>query len=461
MPAPRRSPATATTTRRGWRREHPGEEPGPALLRAWDAAAWALDRPDKIVPASPEVLHGRWLAELHALGYRPTNVPVSLGAVRAGGLDRDALADTVLSRLAVRRSAWNAADIRGEVEQQLAATGLMADPAVRIEAAEDITARTVAACVPLVPGPGVPEHIRAFTSKRVLQVEADLGARIAARTTPDRQTGTVAAPEVAGLDTGQRQAVTVLAGDAALVVVEGAAGVGKTTVLAATRDALAGQGRGLVVVTPTLKAAQIAGDQLGTLGSSVARLIHQHGYRWTDDGRWTRLRPGDTDPTTGAEYRGPGAEARLRAGDLLLVDEAGMLDQDTALALITVADEHYVRLALVGDRRQLPAIGRGGVLDIAARWTPPQAHLTLDSVHRFDDPEYADLSLAMRSGSDPGGVFDALAAGGRVRLHGNDRTAPQRWRRTLRQRWSPGGRWWSRRTPANRSPNSTPPSNRS
>ena len=43
-----------------------------------------------------------------------------------------------------------------------------------------------------------------------------------------------------------------------------------------------------------------------------------------------------------------------------------MLDQDTALALLTVADEAGATLALVGDRAQLPAVGRGGVLDIAA-----------------------------------------------------------------------------------------------
>lgn len=36
-----------------------------------------------------------------------------------------------------------------------------------------------------------------------------------------------------------------------------------------------------------------------------------------------------------------------------MVDEAGMLDQDTALALLTVVDEHGATLALVGDRAQL------------------------------------------------------------------------------------------------------------
>jgi hypothetical protein len=33
-----------------WRTEHPGAEPGPRLCRAWDARAWAENRPDKVVP---------------------------------------------------------------------------------------------------------------------------------------------------------------------------------------------------------------------------------------------------------------------------------------------------------------------------------------------------------------------------------------------------------------------------
>ena len=82
--------------------------------------------------------------------------------------------------------------------------------------------------------------------------------------------------------------------------------------------------------------------------------------------RWTR--------SPASVYEGPQLDAQLRDGDLLLVDEAGMLDQDTAHALFTIADEHAARLALVGDRHQLPAIGRGGVLDLAHRWADPAAH---------------------------------------------------------------------------------------
>ena len=81
----------------------------------------------------------------------------------------------------------------------------------------------------------------------------------------------------------------------------------------------------------------------------------------------------------------------LQRGDLLLVDEAGMLDQDTARAILTLADETRARVALVGDRHQLPAVGRGGVLDLAARWARPETVVSLDVVHRFTDPQYAEL----------------------------------------------------------------------
>jgi exodeoxyribonuclease V alpha subunit len=97
-----------------------------------------------------------------------------------------------------------------------------------------------------------------------------------------------------------------------------------------------------------------------------------------------------------------------------------MLDQDTARALLTIADETGARVAFVGDRHQLPAVGRGGVLDHAAAWAHPTAVVTLERVHRFADPDYAALSLRMRTGDDPGGVFDALIRRGQVRIHASE-----------------------------------------
>ena len=102
-------------------------------------------------------------------------------ATSVGSLDRAHAVTEVLTRLGARRSAWNAADIRGEVEQLIARRNVVTDPAIRCELAEDLTARTLAQCVPLLDRDGVPEHIRALTSHHVLEVEADLSARLAAR----------------------------------------------------------------------------------------------------------------------------------------------------------------------------------------------------------------------------------------------------------------------------------------
>jgi exodeoxyribonuclease V alpha subunit len=379
-----------------WRREHPDHEPGPQLRRSWDARAWAEDRPDKVIPRSGAELRQRWLDELAGLGYRDRDRPMQLALELPGALERDAAVAEVVARLGAGRSAWNTADVRGEVEQLLARIDIVTDPAVRTELAEDLTARTLKLCVPLGEET-TPEHVRALTSRHVLDVEADQTARLAVR---GAMTVTATQPfAVDGLDAGQRAAVAGLVGDASTIVIEGAAGAGKTTTLADARAALAEEGRRIVVVTPTLKAAQAATAEVGARAGSAAWLLHQHGWRWDDTGSWTR------------EPSEPAPEAVLRRGDLLLIDEAGILDQDTARGPLAVVDEAGARVALVGDRRQLPAVGRGGVLELAHRWVHPDARVDLEIVHRFvhtvdgatvRDSEYARLSLAMCDGACSG-----------------------------------------------------------
>ena len=61
-----------------WRSEHPGEEPGPALRRAWDRRAWAEARPDKVVPTDGAQLAQRWREELPDLGFTPPASAVEL-----------------------------------------------------------------------------------------------------------------------------------------------------------------------------------------------------------------------------------------------------------------------------------------------------------------------------------------------------------------------------------------------
>jgi conjugative relaxase-like TrwC/TraI family protein len=418
-----------------WRAANPGREPGPALRRSWDARAWRDARPDKIVPSDGADLTHRWVTELRDLGYRDARSAASIDAASVGSIDRTEAVDECLARLAARRSAWNSADIRGEVELLIARRNVVTDPVVRREVAEDLTARALVQCVSLLDRHNAPEHIRAVTSRHVLDVETELTGRLAARAAnPATGNRAIEVHAAANLDAAQHEVVTALGSDRELIVVEGAAGAGKTKTLAAARDVLEQSGRRLIVVTPTLKAARVAAAQVGSAASSAAWLAHQHGFRWAEDGVWTRLVPGQTDPTTGITFTGPNVQATLRRGDLLLVDEAGMLDQDTACALLTIADEQHARVALVGDRHQLPAVGRGGVLELATRWAPAESSLTLDTVHRFarpvsspdgiatrePDEQYAQLSLAMRAANEPDDVFDALVIRGQIRLHASE-----------------------------------------
>ena len=391
-----------------WRTEHPGQEPGPKRREVWDRRAWAEARPDKVVPRDGREFVERWNQELRDLGYRDPGDALPLRGTQPGWIDRDAAAELVVSVLGSKASAWNEADIRGKTEVLLAQTYLIADSAVRIELAEDITARAVQRCTRLLTGEGVPEHVRSLTSPRVLWVEGEIIGRLSRRGSRPAHRVRVGARGLDRIDPTQAAVVGALAGDGELVVVEGAAGSGKTTALRATRTLLARSGHRLMVVTPTLKAADVAADETGADGHSAAWLIHQHGWHWDDDGRWTR------------QTATPAPSARLRPGDLLLVDEAGMLDQDTARALLTIADETGARVGFVGDRHQLPAVGRGGVLDHAIAWAHPTAVVSLEKVHRFTDPDYAALSLRMRTGDDPAKVFDELHRRGQIVVHASD-----------------------------------------
>ncbi len=97
--------------------------------------------------------------------------------------------------------------------------------------------------MPLLDRADVPEHIRALTSPEVLAVEADLVTRLIARAeqpahvprspTLDPTQGPTQGPTV--WISRSRRPSPPLAGSAQLLVVEGAAGAGKTTTLAAAR----------------------------------------------------------------------------------------------------------------------------------------------------------------------------------------------------------------------------------
>ena len=162
-----------------------------------------------------------------------------------------------------------------------------------------------------------------------------------------------------------------------------------------------------MVVTPTLKAAQVAAAEIGAEGHSAAWLIHQHGCRWDDDGHWTR-QP-DPRPSRGraAAARRPAARRRGRHA------RPGHRPR---------AAHHRRRDRRPGRVRRRPAPAprrrprrRPRPRHPAGR--TPTAVVTLETVHRFTDPDYADLTPADAHWRRPGEVFDALHRRGQIVIH--------------------------------------------
>ncbi|KAE8764682.1 MobF family relaxase [Georgenia thermotolerans] len=400
-----------------WEAAHPGREPGPGVSARLQAMAWDHHRPSK----KPSRLGSEagWRRELDEAGYTPDlrrvpcRPPRELDELRV-----QQVANRALDRCAAAASTWTRHTVQEHVTRIITESGVRATPAALVELITITTRLAVEDCLSVLPpGAAAPDHVAHLTSLRVVAVETRLRDLLAARAGGDAPPTPDMIPGAQGhvLDAEQARAAAAIASDAALVVVEGAAGAGKTTMLGAAIRAATEQGRATRIVTPTKKAAQVAAQELGVPADSVAKLVHANGWRWNADAVWTRLKVGDADPDTGTAYGGPPPAARLRRSERIMVDEAGMLDQDTALALLTIADEAGATLALVGDRAQLPAVGRGGVLDIAAQL----AGTTYDmaNVHRFTDPAYADLTVRMRAGEHPAELFDQLHALGLVRVH--------------------------------------------
>lgn len=415
-----------------WEAAHPGEEPGPVVRARLKARAWEHERPGK----KPTVLGSEagWRAELEDAGYSPDAprarrpAPVALDELRI-----EEVASRALDRAAAGASAWTVHTLREHVTRITTEHGVQATPDELREFVQLATQLAASDCLSVLPpGAPKPEHVAHLTSLRVVAAEAEVRNLLTARAEKSNQR----IPDVhelavqAGLDDDQKRAAAVVASPDPLVVVEGAAGAGKTTMLKTAIEAAAAEGRRMRVVTPTKKAANVAAQELGIPTDSVAALVYAHGFRWNSDGVWARLKLGDADPETGSIYRGPAHDARLVLGERIVVDEAGMLDQDSALALLRVADEAGATVALVGDRAQLPAVGRGGVLDIAAKLTPAVVDMT--SLHRFIDPAYAALTLELRHARNPAAIFDRLNEHGLIVLHDTDDDVQENIARTTR-----------------------------
>lgn len=136
---------------------------------------------------------------------------------------------------------------------------------------------------------------------------------------------------------GQRQAIAA-ALRGGLQVVTGGPGTGKTTLVRGILAALGDAGR-VLLAAPTGRAARRLGEATGLPASTLHRLL---GY----DPRTQRFEHDARDPL---------------AADLVIVDEASMLDVGLAAALVRALPPRCA-LVLIGDVNQLPSVGAGAVL---------------------------------------------------------------------------------------------------
>lgn len=187
--------------------------------------------------------------------------------------------------------------------------------------------------------------------------------------------------------------------------------------LRAAFAALTSQRRQMLVVAPTRKAPSVASREVGAAASGIHALFSDHGHRWgTDEAGakvWTRVRVGEVDPDMGAAYAGP-TQYVLRSRDRLVVDEAGMVDLQTANVLVELAVEQGVGLAFVGDTHQALPVGHAGAMGSAIRHA--NAAVELGTVYRFRDPDYAALTLRLRNAGDR---ECALVIAGEIAEHGH------------------------------------------
>ncbi|MEJ7650689.1 MAG: AAA family ATPase [Nakamurella sp.] len=179
------------------------------------------------------------------------------------------------------------------------------------------------------------------------------------------------------LDDVQAGAVGFAAANA-ISVLTGGPGTGKSRTVAAIVALCARAEKELALAAPTGRAAKRLEELAGHPATTIHRLLG--------------ARPGIADFTFGADNR-------LEV-DLVVIDEASMLDVELAAALFAALPEHC-HLVIVGDPAQLPSIGPGRVLgDLIDAGSIPVTSL-VKLYRQAEGGAIARLAAAVRAGELP------------------------------------------------------------
>jgi conjugative relaxase-like TrwC/TraI family protein len=162
----------------------------------------------------------------------------------------------------------------------------------------------------------------------------------------------------------QREAFTLACGDRQLVVIEGQAGTGKSTVLTGVALAHRDAGQRVIVTSTAALAAQRLADDLTIAGVDPSTHSTVALHHAIIDGRVV------LDPAT-----------------TIIHDEAALASTRELSQLLHSVEESGARLILVGDPRQSHAVGAGGLWpDIEVAAHAHEAHVQLTHNLRAHDP---------------------------------------------------------------------------
>ncbi|ODU04277.1 MAG: TrwC relaxase [Pseudonocardia sp. SCN 72-86] len=230
-----------------------------------------------------------------------------------------------------------------------------------------------------------PEHIR---TERILLAAAGDTTGVAVH--PLQAQRFLDGLRESGIELGADQAAAVrgiLTSGARVETLVGPAGTGKSFVVGALAKSWADPahaGDGVERRVFGLATSQIATEVLVAEGLTARNVA-----------AWLAIQSRLDAPP--AERRSGDEPWRLHAGDLVVVDESAMTDTPALAAIHRRVDQAGAKLLLVGDHRQLAAVGAGGGMDLIAG---TGARYELADARRFTDEWERTASLRLRSGDE-------------------------------------------------------------
>ncbi len=214
-----------------------------------------------------------------------------------------------------------------------------------------------------------------------------------------------------GIELGVDQAAAVagvLTSGARVECLVGPAGTGKSFVVGALAHAWTDPEHVPAIPSgagPARRVFGLATSQIATEVLAAEGLTARNVTRWLDTQARLAAGPGAGGPRP---VDGDGAW-RLHAGDLVVVDESAMTDTASLAAIFAHVKEAGAKLLLVGDHRQLAAIGAAGIMELLAE---AGIRYELSEARRFTHEWEREASLRLREGDET--VLDVYHRQGRL-----------------------------------------------